>query len=360
MSDFDTEYIYNEDELKNARSLFRASSIADENDLGFLIDKLNSTGVDPDLLNLSDFELDGVENEGKDESTDSDIDILSSSVKDTAVRLYLRDVGEITKKYGLLPRDKEIELAKRSQKGDFEARDILISSNLRLVIKFAKKFSRQGVAVEDLIQEGNLGLCIAADKYDYRKGFKFSTYATWWILQKIRKLIVTKYNVITVPTHVYYKAKTLKKATEKFKKENNRSPSKEELSEITGISLKTINSVLKIPSTIISLENHIDGDNSSSFSELLSDPGEKSLEDSVSDDILRKKISDKLYLLSDKERRVIVEHFFNGKKLQQIGDEMIEFNGKKLSRERVRQIRQDAIVKLQMDNGLKEIHKEME
>lgn len=349
---------YNTKELDNAKSLFRATSIADDNDLGAIIDKLNSTGVDPCLLNLSDFELEGVE-DNENENDDSDAEILASYVKDSSLRLYLRDVGEISKRYGLLEKEEEVELAKKAENGDLNARDVLISSNLRLVIKYARRFAKQGVAVEDLIQEGNLGLCMAADKYDYRKGFRFSTYATWWILQRIRKIIITKYHVITIPTHVYYKAKTLRRAMGDFEAKYGRVPSKEELSEVTGIPLKTVESVFKIPTNMLSLEDHVDGDDSSSFSELLNDPEEISLEDSVANELLKKKIAEKLHLLTETEQRVIIEYFFNDKKLQQIGKDMSEFKGRSITRERTRQIRQEALRKLRLDNELKGLSKEL-
>lgn len=345
---------YSTKEINNAKSLFRATSIADEKDIGAIIDKLNSSGIDPNLLNLKDFELEGVEDNAED-SGKSDEDILSSYVKDSSLRLYLRDVCETTKKYGLLQKEEEIELAKKAEAGDAKARETLISSNLRLVIKYAGRFAKQGVAVEDLIQEGNLGLCMAADKYDYRKGFRFSTYATWWILQRIRKIIVTKYHVITIPTHVYYKAKTLKRTIAEFEEKYNRSPSKEELSKITGIPLKTVNSVLKLPTGMISLEDHIDGDDSSSFSELLNNPEEVPIEEVVANELMKKKLKEKLASLSDKERHVIIEYFFNDKKLQQIGEDMAEYKGKSITRERARQIRQEAIKKLKSDTELKKL-----
>lgn len=339
---------YEEGQIVGVQSLFNASNIADDNDLPDLIDRLNNTGIDPSLLTLKDFGLEGLTNNENDNTTlEEDIDILSSKCKDSALQLYLKDVRDITKQYGLLSREQEIELAKKIENGNKSAKETLINSNLRLVIKYAKKFCGQGVAAEDLIQEGNLGLCMAADKYDYRKGFKFSTYATWWILQRIRKLMVSRYNIISIPTHVYYKAKTISNAIAEFQLKHGRTPTTQELSEITKLPIRTIETTMKMPSHMINIESNVDNDCNTTFGDIISDPNEKNVEDTVANNLIKDNIENKLNLLSEKEREVIEKYFFQGKSLQEIGDEMNR------SRERVRQIKEDALYKLRKDESLK-------
>lgn len=335
-------------QINNVKSLFNASNIADENDLPGLIDRLNDTGVDPSLLTMRDFGLEGLKDEDDKETTiEEDINILSGNSKDSTLQLYLRDVRETTKQYGLLSREQEIDLAKRIENGDESAKVVLVNSNLRLVIKYAKRFCNKGVAPEDLIQEGNLGLCMAVEKYDYRKGFKFSTYATWWILQRIRKLLVMKYNIINVPTHVYYKAKTISNAIGEFQAKYGRTPTKQEISEITGLPLRTVETTMKYPTHIINLENKVDNDCTTTVGDILVNPDEKAVEETVYENLLRSSIEKNMDILSDKEKHVVEEYYFKGKSLQEIGEAM----GR--SRERIRQIKDDALAKLRRDGSLK-------
>ena len=334
-------------QIQNVNRIFDASNIADENDLPGLIDRLNDTGVDPSLLTLKDFGLEGLKDEGEKETTiEEDIIILSKKTKDLTLQLYLRDVREITKQYGLLNKEQEVDLAKRIENGDNSAKETLINSNLRLVIKYANKFCNKGVAVEDLIQEGNLGLCVAAEKYDYRKGFRFSTYATWWILQRIRRLLVIKYNIINIPTHIYYKAKTVSNVIGEFQATHGRTPTKEEISKITGLPVRTVETTMNYPSHIINLENKLDDDCTTTVGDVLINPDEKTVEDTVYENLLRSSIKNNMSILSDKEKHVLEEYFFKGRSLQEIGEAM----GR--SRERIRQIKDDALSKLKRDGNL--------
>lgn len=342
------EKTFNNQQLNNVNSLFNASNIADENDLPGLIDRLNDTGVDPSLLTLNDFGLEGLKDEDDRETTiEEDINILSGSCKDTSLQLYLRDVREMSKRCQLLSREQEVDLAKRIKNGDSSAKEMLINSNLRLVIKYAKKFCNQGVSSEDLIQEGNLGLCMAAEKYDYRKGFKFSTYATWWILQRIRKLMVMKYNIINVPTHIYYKAKTISNVIGEFQAKYGRTPTKQEISDITGFPLRTVETTMKYPTRMVNIDSKVDNDCNTTVGDILINPNEKAVEETVCENLLRNSIENSMGVLSEKEKLVLEEYYFKGKSLQEIGKSI----GR--SRERVRQIKDDALSKLRKDGNLK-------
>lgn len=337
--------INNVDDIEDIKNLFKTSSIIEDDDADIIIDRLSSSGIDSDILTLKDFELDGIEDDS-DDVVDDDIDDISQSMADDAMRLYLRDVYTIYGNKPLLTKDEELKLAKRISEGDNEAKQELIASNLRLVIKYIKRFYQKGIAPEDLLQEGNLGLCIAAEKFDYSKGFRFSTYATWWILQRIRKLIVSRNNIISAPTHVYYKQRALFKEREQFKIKNGREPTDEELSEITGFSLKTIHTLSKLSIKTVDIDARVDGEDSHQFSEIISDPNEKSVEEIVADRTIQEAISERLGQLKERERQVIVEYYLNNKSLQQIGEEM----GR--TRERVRQIKEDALKKLSKDKTL--------
>lgn len=337
----------NIDDIENIKSLFKTSSIVEDDDADIIIDQLSSQGIDADVLTLKDFELDGIEDEVDNE--EPDIESITQSMTDDAMRLYLRDVYYTCQDKGLLTKEEEFALAKRIAEGDMEAKQELITRNLRLVIKYIKRFYQQGISPEDLLQEGNLGLCIAAEKFDYTKGFKFSTYATWWILQRIRKLIVSRHSIISAPTHVYYKQRALFKEREQFKQDNGREPTDEELSNLTGFSLKTIHTLAKLSVKIVDIDAKIDGDDTHNFSEIISDPNEKSLEDVITDKTIQEMIAERLNNLKPREKQVIVEYYLNNKSLQQIGEEM----GR--TRERVRQVKEDALNKLSKDKTLLDI-----
>lgn len=334
-------------DIKNIQGLLNASSIVGDEDLDLVIDKLSVSDISPDQLTADEIafnesnENEDEENKCKDDGSSDDIEgsieELSGYVSDSSVKLYLKDVSYAVKKYGLLSKEEEDNLAKRIKDGDEEAKKILISANLRLVISAAKKFANKGVAMEDLIQEGNLGLCIAAGKYDLKKGFRFSTYATWWILQRIRKLIVMKYNVINVPPHVYYKSKAIQKARASFIEKNDREPTVQEISEITGFPIKTIKNVMNMPQKTIDIDAKINDSGQTTFGDIIPDKEEKDLHTVAENDIMCEQLREKISELKKREQIVLKKYFFEGKSLAQIGIEM------DYSRERVRQIKEDAI-----------------
>lgn len=337
-------------DIKNIQGLLNASSIVGEDDLDFVIDELSISDINPDLLTADEIAFEGSSDDSKekerrlvqsgDEDIDESIEELSGYTTDSAVKLYLKDVSREVKKHGLLTREQEVELAKRIKRGDEEAKNLLISSNLRLVVSCAKKFANKGVAIEDLIQEGNLGLCIAAGKYDTKKGFKFSTYATWWILQRIRKLIVMKYNVINVPAHVYYKSRAISKARSQFLENYKREPSEQEIADITGLPLRTVRTVINMPGRMIDLDAKIDDSGQATFGDIIPDMEDKEIHTVVENNLLHEQLEEKIDNLLEREQIVVKKYFFEGKSLAQIGNEM------GLTRERIRQIKQDAMKKL--------------
>ena len=334
-------------DIKNIQGLLNASSIVGDEDLDLVIDKLSISDINPDQLTAEEIAFNDGDSKEKNKNEEEkdvgscniedSIEELSGYVSDSSVKLYLKDVSYTVKRYGLLSKEEEEKLAKRIKKGDNEAKQILISSNLRLVISMAKKFANKGVAIEDLIQEGNLGLCIAAEKYDLKKGFRFSTYATWWILQRIRKLIVMKYNVINVPPHVYYKSKAIQKAKAFFIEKNDREPTIQEISEITGFPIRTIKNVMNMPQKTIDIDAKINDSGQTTFGDIIPDREEKDLHTVAENDIMSEQLREKISGLKEREQIVLKKYFFEGKSLAQIGIEM------DYSRERVRQIKEDAI-----------------
>lgn len=319
-----TQNFDREECLENVKSLLNSSSIASGSELDAVIDKLNSSGIDPRGLTINGLDI-GYELQTENEQpqiNEDDMNLSIMQATDSSLQVYLRDVSELAKTYGFLSREREVELAKRIKKGDKEAKAELVNANLRLVIHNAFKYNSKGVGIDDLIQEGNEGLCTAAEKFDPNKGFRFSTYATWWILQKIRKLIMTKNSVIKIPPHVFYKARTLNKATEEFKSKYKRLPTKEELAEITGFPLKTVITTLNIPKNIVNIEAQIDDSNSLTYGEVVHDESEKTVDEIVSDNMLAKELATQMAKLSPKERLLIQKYYFEGKSMQEIGEEV--------------------------------------
>ena len=334
---------YNDEIIENVRGLLDSSVIVGENDIDLVIDKLNVSGINPDDLTIRDLEIKdlGTDYVNEDIDEDESVELLVKNVKDSSVKLYLRDVSYIVKNTKILSKEEEIELAERIKNGDLAAKKLLINSNLRLVIHNAKKFMNRGVSTEDLIQEGNLGLSIAADKYNPKRGFKFSTYATWWILQRIKRLVVMKYSIIGVPPHAIYKARTISKVIDEYKKNNEgKKPTVNEIANITGLPARTVKSIVNIPKIAIDLDAPIDSGGDSTFGEILTDDNQKPVEDAVINNFLREYLEKKIDLLRPTEQMVVRKYFFEGKNLQKIGNEM----GR--SRERVRQIKEDAMTKL--------------
>ena len=339
-------------EIENIKTLLYSADIVDDADLDVVIEGLSSKSIDPNKLSIKDLEL-NFENDEDNNESDSDEDIedevnsIIFSVEDTAVKLYLKDVLNETKKHGIMTREEELKLAPKIKARDKETLKLLMASNLRLVIHNAKKFSGRGISMDELIQEGNLGLCIAAQKFDPDKGFKFSTYATWWILQRIRKMIVTRFNIIRVPPHMIYKIRTINLAKEKYFNEHKKLPTKKQLAEMTGLSLKTIKSAENIPTGVINLDSHIDDDNDTTFGEIIENKNDVSVESQVSSKIDRDFLSERAKaLLSEKEIYILNKYFFERKSLQEIGNEM----GR--TRERVRQIKKEALEKLRGDSEI--------
>ena len=257
------------------------------------------------------------------------------------VKMYLKEIGRVP----LLKPEDEPEIAKRIEAGDKEARDILISSNLRLVVSIAKKYVGRGMLFLDLIQEGNMGLVKAVEKFDYRKGFKFSTYATWWIRQAITRAIADQARTIRIPVHMVETINKLTRIQRQLVQELGRDPTAEEISaKMDGISTEKVREIQKIALEPVSLETPIGEEDDSHLGDFIEDKNSLSPDQYASNQLLKDEINNVLSGLTEREEKVLRLRFglYDGRTrtLEEVGK---EFN---VTRERIRQIEAKALRKL--------------
>lgn len=272
---------------------------------------------------------------------------------DDSVRMYLREIGKIP----LLSSEEEFELAQRVLKGEKKAKDKMAEANMRLVVSIAKRYSGRGLDFLDLIQEGNTGLLRAVEKFDPDKGFKFSTYATWWIRQAITRAIADQARTIRIPVHMVETINKLLRTQRRMTQEFNREPTIEELAEELEMTPEKIEYVIKIKQDITSLDAGIgrDGDEEdSTLSDFVEDEDSITPEESAATQLLKEQVKEVLSSLSDREQKIIRMRFGldNGKNhtLEEVGQEFA------VTRERIRQIEAKALVKLRKHKDAKKLH----
>ncbi len=265
--------------------------------------------------------------------------LTEGSVSDP-VRMYLKEIGRIP----LLTFDQEIDLAKRVEKSEIAAKKKLINSNLRLVVSIAKKYIGRGLTLLDLIQEGNQGLIRAVEKYDWRRGFKFSTYATWWIRQSVTRAIADQARTIRIPVHMVENINRFLRSQRKLMQELGREPTPEEVAKVLGIEPDKALEIIKISQNPASLEAPVGDEEDSRLGDFISDSSAPTLFDSASRELLKEQVDQVLDTLSDRERRVLKERFGlddgRPKTLEEVG-RMFQ-----VTRERIRQIEAKALRKL--------------
>jgi RNA polymerase primary sigma factor len=256
------------------------------------------------------------------------------------VRMYLREIGQIA----LLTQPQEIKLARRAERGDDEARRRLVEANLRLVIAVAKKYVRRGLPFLDLIQEGNRGLLRAAEKFDWRKGYKFSTYATWWIRQAITRALADQARTIRIPVHIREVMAKLTRVTHRLRQALGREPSVEELSDAIGLPVGHVREIVEKTQEPVSLDIPIGEGEDSSLRDFVADQTTLSPEDAASVAVLKEEVTDLLRILTPREREVLRLRFGldggRSRTLQEVGRRF------GITRERIRQIESKALEKL--------------
>lgn len=260
---------------------------------------------------------------------------------DDSVRMWLREIG----KTHLLTIQEEIALAKRIEAGDEEAKMILTRANLRLVVSIAKRYGGRGMSFPDLIQEGNIGLIRAVEKYDYRKGFKFSTYATWWIRQAITRAIADQGRTIRIPVHMVETINRLVKLSGQLLQELGREPTVEEIAKEMGTSVERVTEIMRIAPEPLSLETPVGEEEDSYLCDFVQDDEGGQLSDSAARTILRDRINTVLDLLPEREREVVkmrygLEGDGTPHTLEEVGRHF------RVTRERIRQIEAKALKKL--------------
>src|SRR5882724_7761700 len=262
-------------------------------------------------------------------------------VSTDALQLFLKDIGKVD----LLTAAQEVELAKRIERGDHSAKQEMVEANLRLVVSIAKKYRNQGLPFLDLIQEGTIGLVRAAEKFDYRKGFKFSTYATWWIRQAIARALADKARTIRIPVHVVEKLNTIGRAERKLVTELGREPTADEIAEVTGIDPEEVDSIKRSAQAPVSLEKPVGDEEESEFGQFIADEKAESPFDRAADLLTKEALKEALENLSYRERRVLELRYGLGGEHPRTLDEVGRtFN---VTRERIRQIENQSLKKLQ-------------
>ena len=324
----------------------------DNDDLDNLYNKL----VENEITVVSEDEIDntgGVARVKPKEETESiilnDEDITKDININDPVRMYLKEIGRIS----LLSGTEEMEISQRVAAGDEEAKRILAESNLRLVVSIAKRYVGRGLLFLDLIQEGNIGLMKAVEKFDYDKGYKFSTYATWWIRQAITRALADQARTIRVPVHMVETINKMSRVQRQLTLELNREPTEEEIAKKMGVGVEKVREVLKISQEPVSLETPIGEEDDSHLGDFLKDESSLSPEEYTENEILKEEIKEVLMSLQAREQEVLELRFglIDGTchTLEEVGK---KFN---VTRERIRQIEAKALRKLRHPSRAKKL-----
>ena len=316
---------------------------------------------DDDIVDASGGPLSDLDEPEMDELADeeeADVDSINSSqylddVSDDSVRLYLREIGKIP----LLNAEEELALAQKVKEGSKKAKDKMAEANMRLVVSIAKRYSGRGLDFLDLIQEGNTGLLRAVEKFDPDKGFKFSTYATWWIRQAITRAIADQARTIRIPVHMVETINKLLRTQRRMTQELNREPTIEELAKELEMEPEKVEYVIKIKQDITSLDAGVgrDGeDEDSVLGDFIEDEDGATPEESATSQLLKEQVQSVLSTLSEREQKIIKMRFGleNGKShtLEEVGQEFA------VTRERIRQIEAKALAKLRKHKDAKKLH----
>nr|WP_307402282.1 RNA polymerase sigma factor RpoD [Desulfofundulus luciae] len=313
-----------------------------------IYEKLAGMGIEvvpeiPDLEPIDDAVMEPTAEE------DVDLSIPEGVAIDDPVRMYLKEIGRIP----LLTPEEEIELAKRMEQGDEEAKRRLAEANLRLVVSIAKRYVGRGMLFLDLIQEGNLGLIKAVEKFDYRKGYKFSTYATWWIRQAITRAIADQARTIRIPVHMVETINKLIRVSRQLLQELGREPTPEEIAKEMGISEEKVREIMKIAQEPVSLETPIGEEEDSHLGDFIEDQDARAPAEEASYTLLREQLEEVLKTLTDREQKVLRLRFGlddgRARTLEEVGQKF------GVTRERIRQIEAKTLRKLRHPSRSKKL-----
>ena len=304
------------------------------------IDVLRITDNDADTLLLPDDEDIDLENEEEVDMENLDLSVPEGISIEDPVRMYLKEIGKVP----LLSAEEEIDLAMRMEEGDEEAKKRLAEANLRLVVSIAKRYVGRGMLFLDLIQEGNLGLIKAVEKFDYRKGYKFSTYATWWIRQAITRAIADQARTIRIPVHMVETINKLIRVSRQLLQELGREPSPEEIAEEMDMSVDRVREILKISQEPVSLETPIGEEEDSHLGDFIQDDNVPVPAEAAAQTLLKEQLDEVLDTLTEREQKVLRLRFGmndgRARTLEEVGKEF------DVTRERIRQIEAKALRKL--------------
>ena len=314
-----------------------------------VFDFLEASGVDvlritdgnaDDMILDDDGDMDKLDGEDEIELDKIDLSVPEGVSIEDPVRMYLKEIGKVP----LLSAEEEIELAKRMENGDEAAKKRLAEANLRLVVSIAKRYVGRGMLFLDLIQEGNLGLIKAVEKFDYRKGYKFSTYATWWIRQAITRAIADQARTIRIPVHMVETINKLIRVSRQLLQELGREPTPEEIADKMDMSVERVREILKISQEPVSLETPIGEEEDSHLGDFIQDDNVPVPADAAAFTLLKEQLEEVLGTLTEREQKVLTLRFGledgRARTLEEVGK---EFN---VTRERIRQIEAKALRKL--------------
>lgn len=323
-----------------------------------IMDMLEDVDIDPDQIDKLYDTLETLGIEVVEEPIEHEENIVEEDLEaglpegvniDDPVRMYLKEIGKIP----LLSSDEEIELAKRIEQGDEEAKKRLAEANLRLVVSIAKRYVGRGMLFLDLIQEGNLGLLKAVEKFDYRKGYKFSTYATWWIRQAITRAIADQARTIRIPVHMVETINKLVRVSRQLMQELGREPTPEEIAEEMGISVDKVRDIMKIAQEPVSLETPIGEEEDSHLGDFIPDDDAPAPAEAAAFTLLKEQLMDVLDTLTPREEKVLRLRFGlddgRARTLEEVGKEF------DVTRERIRQIEAKALRKLRHPSRSKKL-----
>ncbi len=304
----------------------------------------DSSEADDDVV--VDSEDDSADEE---EETEIDVSVPEGIALDDQVRMYLKEIGRVP----LLTAEEEVELAKRIEQGDEEAKRELAEANLRLVVSIAKRYVGRGMLFLDLIQEGNLGLLKAVEKFDYRKGYKFSTYATWWIRQAITRAIADQARTIRIPVHMVETINKLVRVQRQLLQELGREPTPEEIAEVMDYTVERVREIMKVAQEPVSLETPIGEEEDSHLGDFIEDEDAIAPPDAASFLLMKEQLEEVLYTLAPREEKVLRLRFGiddgRARTLEEVGQEF------GVTRERIRQIEAKALRKLRHPSRSKKL-----